>query len=181
MVRDSTALMAFDRKEYARQWREANRDKAREYGRRYARKNRDKIAQARKSASEEQKALVREQRKAWAKANPEKVKASKAKYRAKMSEEQRAHEREVNRLSKKALLYGLSKDQVLAEEAKTHCPICGTEFTKERKSQRCFDHCHSTGQFRGVICLRCNTALGMMNDNVQSLKNAITYLEVVDA
>lgn len=124
-----------------------------------------------------------ERRKAWAAANPEKCKEYRARYKAKHADRikaQNAAGQDRWRRMKKARLYGLTYDQVEQLENQTHCPICGTEFTKERKSQRCFDHCHSTGQFRGVICVRCNTALGMMNDNVQSLKNAITYLEVVN-
>jgi hypothetical protein len=171
--------MAFNKKEYARQWREANRDKTREYGRRYARKNRDKIAQARKLASEEQKALVREQQKSWARANPDKVKAAKARYRAKMTPEQRQHERDVNRMNRKALAYGLTKEQVVKEEAKTHCPICLAPFSQERRgpASQCFDHCHTSGHFRGVICFRCNTALGMFQDNSESMLRAVKYLD----
>jgi hypothetical protein len=39
------------------------------------------------------------------------------------------------------------------------------------------DHNHSTGKFRGLLCGSCNRALDLFHDNVQSLRNAIVYLE----
>jgi len=40
------------------------------------------------------------------------------------------------------------------------------------------DHCHATGKMRGVLCLQCNAMLGFAKDNIQTLKNAIKYLEL---
>lgn len=39
-----------------------------------------------------------------------------------------------------------------------------------------FDHCHSTGQGRGIICLGCNTAIGYMSDDPVRLEAAAEYL-----
>jgi hypothetical protein len=39
------------------------------------------------------------------------------------------------------------------------------------------DHCHVTGSFRGWLCGKCNTGLGMLGDNIAGLKAAIAYLE----
>lgn len=41
----------------------------------------------------------------------------------------------------------------------------------------CFDHDHETGEFRGWLCTRCNTALGKLGDTLESLKRAVAYLE----
>lgn len=63
------------------------------------------------------------------------------------------------------------------------CAICprqgtmqGTEGTK-RTDVLVVDHCHTSGQFRGLICYRCNLGLGHFQDDVESLKRAIAYLE----
>jgi hypothetical protein len=39
------------------------------------------------------------------------------------------------------------------------------------------DHCHVTGNFRGWICKSCNTGLGSIGDNLQSLYRAVEYLK----
>lgn len=40
------------------------------------------------------------------------------------------------------------------------------------------DHDHTTGQIRGLLCSRCNKALGVFNDNILYLYSAIKYLKV---
>jgi hypothetical protein len=40
------------------------------------------------------------------------------------------------------------------------------------------DHCHQSGQVRGVLCRNCNVALGLMADNPERLRRAAEYLEV---
>lgn len=39
-----------------------------------------------------------------------------------------------------------------------------------------FDHDHATGKFRGWLCVRCNTLLGRIHDDVELLKNLALYL-----
>ena len=36
----------------------------------------------------------------------------------------------------------------------THCEKCGNEY--ENRRDRCMDHCHSTGEFRNILCNDCN-------------------------
>ena len=56
-------------------------------------------------------------------------------------------------------------------KATPNCPICGSE------EPLVVDHDHSTSEVRGLICNHCNLVLGHARDNIQTLKNAITYLE----
>lgn len=51
------------------------------------------------------------------------------------------------------------------------CEICG-----ERKTTMHADHNHDNGQFRGVLCSKCNNGLGFFNDNIVMLGKAIEYL-----
>jgi hypothetical protein len=68
--------------------------------------------------------------------------------------------------------YGLSQDQYKEMVNSTPaCPICGSE------EPLVIDHDHSTSEVRGLICDSCNLGLGKFKDNIESLKNAIAYLE----
>jgi hypothetical protein len=62
------------------------------------------------------------------------------------------------------------------------CAICkrpsGTYKRKHRlTTQLDVDHCHSSGRVRGLLCTRCNRALGLFRDDPQILQAAILYLE----
>jgi hypothetical protein len=39
------------------------------------------------------------------------------------------------------------------------------------------DHCHNTNKVRGLLCSRCNTALGLLKDDISVVKNMINYLQ----
>lgn len=80
--------------------------------------------------------------------------------------------------------YNLSSaeyDQLLLDQEDS-CAICG-EFFGEDKI--CVDHDHlcCSGQkscgncIRGLLCDRCNIALGKFNDDIANLYSAIKYLE----
>ena len=59
------------------------------------------------------------------------------------------------------------------------CAICSTELSvKIRASNKaCVDHCHESGIIRGLLCLKCNSALGKFNDSLELVKSAVKYLE----
>lgn len=52
------------------------------------------------------------------------------------------------------------------------CKICAQEFEKAPY----IDHNHATGKVRGLLCLKCNSALGFFQDNPNILKAAAQYL-----
>jgi len=39
------------------------------------------------------------------------------------------------------------------------------------------DHCHATGRIRGLLCAKCNQAIGLMKDNPIFLRRAADYVE----
>ena len=61
----------------------------------------------------------------------------------------------------------------LIEESNGMCSICDREMKKI-----CLDHDHSSGKFRGLLCNNCNTALGLVGDNVDTLHKMINYLGI---
>lgn len=73
--------------------------------------------------------------------------------------------------------YGLSEKEYneLFNIQKNKCAICGCEFNENNKAF--VDHSHITNKVRGLLCTKCNTLLGMSNDNVAILEKAIEYLK----
>lgn len=78
--------------------------------------------------------------------------------------------------------YGLS----LVEYGKMHdaqggkCAICNEWETARSNTgyvkNLAVDHCHTTGEVRGLLCNRCNVGIGYLNDDVVRLHSAIKYL-----
>ena len=64
------------------------------------------------------------------------------------------------------------------------CAICRSTVSwsknykhkKNGSSRFMVDHCHETGKIRGLLCTRCNRALGLVQDNTETLKRAVEYL-----
>lgn len=42
----------------------------------------------------------------------------------------------------------------------------------------CIDHCHTTGEIRGILCRNCNSAIGLLQEKVHILESAIAYLNL---
>lgn len=56
------------------------------------------------------------------------------------------------------------------------CAICKLP-SRIKNKQLFIDHCHRTDKVRGLLCLKCNSVLGMANDDAALLQSAISYLE----
>ena len=73
--------------------------------------------------------------------------------------------------------YGITLEnynQMFADQAGC-CYICNIHQS-EFKRALAVDHCHTTGQVRGLLCLNCNTGLGSFFDDEKLLIKAIDYL-----
>lgn len=57
------------------------------------------------------------------------------------------------------------------------CGICEVELTFHPKATACVDHCHSTGEIRGILCRKCNAAIGALGDTTYSVSKAVAYLQ----
>lgn len=54
------------------------------------------------------------------------------------------------------------------------CAVCGTE---PESGNLAIDHCHKSGGVRGLLCKQCNAAIGLLGDDVEGLRRALSYLE----
>jgi hypothetical protein len=72
--------------------------------------------------------------------------------------------------------YGISTaqfDEILASQG-GRCAICGGGGNGKAWH---VDHCHETGKVRGVLCAKCNMALGLLGESAARLRAAADYLE----
>jgi hypothetical protein len=118
----------------------------------------------------------------WRKNNRNKscqyTKAHRDKLKEKMSKEEWSEfHREVNLMQK----FGLTLEDydLMLEEQNGVCAICGEEETSIRLGKTkllAVDHDHETGEVRGLLCARCNMAIGLLNEDIDILKSAIKYI-----
>lgn len=151
------------------------------YLKNYYQKNKEKMnAQSKANAPKyvEQRRKYREEHKeesnkrslAWVKKNPDKANAHRYAWR----EKNRAHYLKMKRKWMLKGKYNMTpqeyEDMVLKQDGK--CAIC--QEIPERKLH--VDHNHSTREVRGLLCTRCNTAIGLLRENTAFLLAAIKYL-----
>ena len=74
-----------------------------------------------------------------------------------------------------AMRYESSYEEISMLYTHKNCMICESKFKDSR--DRHIDHCHDSGNIRGILCRSCNVMLGYAKDNPQKLLNGIKYLE----
>jgi len=128
------------------------KDKSSKYGR----KNTCSSCHNRKvrGHGEEERAKIRKRSRNWSRANPAKVINAKL----------------LNR-------YGISLSdyESMLKSQNYSCSICD-KHEDELTKKLAVDHDHASGGVRGLLCVRCNLALGHFDDDVSSLTRAISYL-----
>ena len=79
-------------------------------------------------------------------------------------------------------LYGITPEEYdrmnLEQDGK--CAICGNpedSFQNGKRDRLSVDHNHSTGKVRKLLCHRCNTAIGLVAENTETLRSMISYIE----
>lgn len=73
--------------------------------------------------------------------------------------------------------YGLDNSQynhMLAQQDNC-CAICKIHRSK-LKINLAVDHCHLTGKVRGLLCGKCNRAIGLLKDSIENILSALNYL-----
>jgi len=127
---------------------------------RYYQRHRDKVLAKHKELRQE---------------NPEKFRSWSKRYRENNPDSDRARH-----LMRE---YGITVEQYNAMEVQQGgvCAICKQPETQERngvKYRLAVDHCHKTGKVRGLLCFKCNSAMGSFEKRDVPLANVEKYLEV---
>ena len=56
------------------------------------------------------------------------------------------------------------------------CDICGTHQSMLKRNLA-VDHCHVSNVNRGLLCQKCNNAIGLLNDSVDLIEKCKIYLQ----
>lgn len=76
--------------------------------------------------------------------------------------------------------YGINYDEYLKmiEFQENKCKLCGNIFSDDRLGTKpAVDHCHKTNKIRGILCGRCNLAIGNFDESLELMEKAIKYLK----
>lgn len=121
-----------------------------------------------RSVNPEYKRQRAEQTKRWERKNPDRVRAyrkawtdARPGYRRQRAFAQRLRERGLDEFTYRRI----------AEDQQGRCGICG----RERK-RLVLDHCHDSGEARGLLCGTCNSGLGLLGDRIEDIQRALDYL-----
>lgn len=138
---------------YFKNYYREHRDEKLEYHKQWRAKNREKCNAANRR---------------WNKKNPEKRKQIARESYHRRKEQYVAYRRHYRT--------GCDLDTYTARwnEQGGRCAICGSPPFKAHLDA---DHDHKTGKVRGLLCNRCNTALGNFQEDVEILRKASSYLE----
>lgn len=123
--------------------------------------------------------------KAWKEANPERYRELQRSNRVQNGDAMRARERQwyldnkerasasARRVKLKS--YGLTEEayQTMVEAQNGVCAICQRP---PKRARLYVDHCHLTSRVRGLLCHPCNAAIGLLQENLDTIARAMIYL-----
>ena len=75
-------------------------------------------------------------------------------------------------------VFGISIEdyEELQDSQGARCAICGRHQSEFNK-RFAVDHCHETGDIRGLLCFTCNVGIGYFHHDESLLRRAIGYLQ----
>lgn len=89
-------------------------------------------------------------------------------------------EKETNENLRKNFGIGIEEYNIMLAKQSCRCAVCGK--TESRKlpngisAKLSVDHDHKTGKIRGLLCCKCNFAIGHLDDNPYLCERAMHYL-----
>lgn len=158
-----------EKKEYHRKYRVAHREARREYNKGWRKTNPEKVKATKAK---------------FCKAHPDTVNAANRKYRSQHLETSLARVRAwhkihpdrvtIARYKKKYGLSSAEAEQLYVARQTGVCAACGGNRSKKALA---VDHDHDTKVIRGLLCDKCNLALGHMAENPVWLQNLTDYAQ----
>lgn len=64
--------------------------------------------------------------------------------------------------------------EALREQQENRCNIC--RDPEHYTGSLHVDHCHTSGRVRGLLCGKCNRAIGQLGDDVETLERALHHV-----
>jgi hypothetical protein len=151
------------------------KEEVKKYNAEYYIKNSDKIKNQASSWSTKNPEKRLSISKNWARNNPEKRVVINKKYNETHERSKRDHNYRQD--------FGLTIEDYdkMLETQNGQCGVCGSTTPNKKGFRNLFvDHNHVTGLVRGLLCHKCNTALGLLKTDEQGIANlekAIQYLK----
>ena len=132
------------------------------------------------------RAAARAAQKRYRRKHPDKVRARHTRYRANnrakvLAAQKRRYAKNntrrciqvINALARKDGLPQMDPATVTHKPLDGRCQLC-----HKPKRRLGIDHDHKTGRFRGWLCHNCNSAIGLLGEDVELLERVIAYLKV---
>ena len=146
--------MPFNTTEKYLAWREKNKDKILTYKKEYRAKNKKQILKyAKKYYYINQEELIKKYRES----NKDPIKFKHRKFLKMRSNLKLTHRITVEEYNKKS------------KEQKNKCAICNKHRNKFKRNLA-VDHCHKTGQIRGLLCIICNVNVGVVENRLKKIQ-----------
>lgn len=156
------------KRKYDTEYRASHKEEMREYQKNYYLVNKEKC---------------KRYSKLWAYKNPKRAKERVSKWKLEHSEKNRMTNKKWTDNNKDRTRAGhlkrkfgitVSEYQEMFDVQNGKCAICGKDDNGKSLS---VDHNHNTGKVRGLLCRKCNTGIGLFNDNISLIYKAVRYLE----
>ena len=151
-------------------YREKHQERLNAYDRDYYRRNKVELLKKNKIYNEKNREKRLEYSRKRYRENPERSKAQAAAWR-------KRNRGKVCWYSRKNR-YGITKEEFdrLLSKQKGVCGIC-LEDASDTRYGLGVDHCHRTKKVRGLLCHRCNMAIGSLGDDPERIKRAAAYVK----
>ena len=83
-----------------------------------------------------------------------------------------------NRNTKLKRAYGITHNDylVMLEQQDYKCACCGVDNKNAGIKGLVVDHNHTTGKIRQLLCHQCNTALGLLKEDINIINNLLKYI-----